>query len=73
MAFKYVVSILNGIKKLINSGAVIWSEHGTGNIKRRAADGHVTTLAALAPPLYDLRLVSDTARIGTTLRTLNCC
>lgn len=35
---------------------VVWSEHGSGLI-RRLQDGHVTTVRALPPPLYDLRLV----------------
>ncbi|KPJ14343.1 Low-density lipoprotein receptor-related protein 1B [Papilio machaon] len=43
-------------------GAVVWSEHGTGSV-RRLRDGRVTQLAALAPPLYDIRLVSRTAAI----------
>ncbi|CAG5013242.1 unnamed protein product [Parnassius apollo] len=46
-------------------GALMWSEHGTGNIKRLDSDGRVSLLAALAPPLYDIRLVSETARIGS--------
>ncbi|XP_068625234.1 prolow-density lipoprotein receptor-related protein 1 [Battus philenor] len=41
-------------------GAVYWSEHGTGSIKRLAG-GRVTQLASMAPPLYDIRLVSHTA------------
>ncbi|KAH9629926.1 hypothetical protein HF086_017441 [Spodoptera exigua] len=45
-------------------GAVIWSEHGTGAVRRRDADGNVTQLYRLAPPLYGLRLVAGTARSG---------
>lgn len=45
-------------------GALIWSEHDTGLVRRLGRDGEVTTLLALAPPLYEMRLVSAAARGG---------
>lgn len=47
------------------AGAVVWSEHGTGRVRRLRADGSVDTLRSFAPPLYDLRLVAAAARTGT--------
>lgn len=43
---------------------MIWSEHGSGAVRRLDVDGNVTELYRLPPPLYDLKLVSDTERQG---------
>lgn len=43
---------------------MIWSEHGSGLVRRLARDGAVSVLATLPPPLYELRLVSAAARGG---------
>lgn len=40
-------------------GWVIWSEHGTGAVRRLEPDGNVTELYRLPPPLYDLKLISS--------------
>lgn len=45
-------------------GAVLWSEHGTGLVRRLGANGSATVAHRLPPPLYDLRLVSAAARLG---------
>ncbi|XP_063629184.1 prolow-density lipoprotein receptor-related protein 1-like [Cydia splendana] len=51
-------------------GDIIWSEHGTGNIRRLGADGQPspsangTILRRLPPPLYDIRRVAAADRLG---------
>ncbi|CAH2098009.1 unnamed protein product [Euphydryas editha] len=47
--------------------AVVWSEHGTGQVRRLRVNGSVDTLRAFPPPLYDLRRVSAAARTGANL------
>lgn len=41
----------------------MWSEHDSGKV-RVFSNETVSVLHALPPPLYDLRLVSYTGRIG---------
>ncbi|CAH0717531.1 unnamed protein product, partial [Brenthis ino] len=43
---------------------VVWSEHGSGLVRRLLANGSVDTLRAFSAPLYDIRLVSAAARSG---------
>ncbi|KAI8432507.1 hypothetical protein MSG28_013508 [Choristoneura fumiferana] len=45
-------------------GDVVWSEHGTGAIRRVSVDGRVTTLRKAPPPLYDIRLIAVDQRLG---------
>ncbi|XP_048001348.1 prolow-density lipoprotein receptor-related protein 1 [Leguminivora glycinivorella] len=51
-------------------GDIIWSEHGTGNIRRLGADGQPspntngTILRHLPPPLYDIRRIAAADRLG---------
>ncbi|CAG9793152.1 unnamed protein product [Diatraea saccharalis] len=45
-------------------GAIIWSEHDTGKVRRRDVNGTVTVAYDLPPPLYDLKLVSSIADVG---------
>ncbi|XP_049880284.1 low-density lipoprotein receptor-related protein 1 [Pectinophora gossypiella] len=51
-------------------GAILWSEHGTGVIKK-LENGNVTVVHTLPPPLYDLKLISNTARIGANKCSYN--
>ncbi|XP_046973357.1 prolow-density lipoprotein receptor-related protein 1 [Vanessa cardui] len=44
--------------------SVLWSEHGTGLVRRLLQNGTADTLRAFPPPLYDVRLVSRAARSG---------
>ncbi|XP_041974246.1 low-density lipoprotein receptor-related protein 1 [Aricia agestis] len=48
----------------IYEGEVIWSEHGSGLVRRLAANGSVSTLRSFPPPLYSLTLVVASARAG---------
>ncbi|CAB3232339.1 unnamed protein product [Arctia plantaginis] len=52
-------NILKPYGLALYEGWVIWSEHGTGAVRRREPDGNVTELYRLPPPLYDLKLVSN--------------
>ncbi|XP_063833945.1 prolow-density lipoprotein receptor-related protein 1-like [Ostrinia nubilalis] len=49
----------------IYEDTIMWSEHDSGLVRARAANGSVSVLHALPPPLYDLRLVSATSRHGS--------
>ncbi|XP_060807225.1 prolow-density lipoprotein receptor-related protein 1 [Amyelois transitella] len=55
----------------VYEGAVIWSEHATGSIRRLSRTDNVTTLYSLPPPLYDLKLVSNTGRTGSNRCSVN--
>ncbi|XP_039746200.1 low-density lipoprotein receptor-related protein 1 [Pararge aegeria] len=44
---------------------LLWSEHGSGALRRLFANGSVDTLRSFPPPLYDVRLVEATARTGS--------
>ncbi|KAL4716494.1 hypothetical protein ACJJTC_015922 [Scirpophaga incertulas] len=48
---------------------VIWSEHDSGMIRARHADGSWTTLYSLPPPVLDVRLVSAAVRSGSNACT----
>lgn len=48
----------------VYDGIVIWSEHGTGFIKRLWQSGVVDTISSEPPPLYDLRIVTSTPATG---------
>ncbi|XP_045762403.1 prolow-density lipoprotein receptor-related protein 1-like [Maniola jurtina] len=43
---------------------VLWSEHGSGALRRLRANGSADTLRSFPPPLYDIRLVDLAARTG---------
>lgn len=58
---------------VLHEGALIWSEHGSGAVRRRDPDGNITDLYRLPPPLYDLKLVSDTQRQGMLCYILLSC
>ncbi|CAK1543699.1 unnamed protein product [Leptosia nina] len=45
-------------------GEVLWSEHGTGLV-RRLRDGVAVDLRSFPPPLYDIRFVSKNTRTGS--------
>ncbi|KAJ2938967.1 hypothetical protein O0L34_g17783 [Tuta absoluta] len=51
-------------------GTVIWSEHATGLIKK-LQKGNITVVHTLPPPLYDLKLISNTQRIGKNKCSFN--
>lgn len=51
----------------LTAGTVIWSEHMTGAVRALAPGGAVRTLHELQPPLYHLKLVSNTLTAGLML------
>ncbi|XP_045484331.1 low-density lipoprotein receptor-related protein 1B [Pieris rapae] len=54
----------------LRSGEVLWSEHGTGLVRKLRGNGAIT-VRAFPPPLYDIRFVSNTTRIGSNACTHN--
>lgn len=51
------------------AGAVVWSEHSTGLV-RRLLNGSVEALHRLPPPIYDLKLVDQAREEGNVSSAL---
>ncbi|XP_073963037.1 low-density lipoprotein receptor-related protein 1-like isoform X2 [Choristoneura fumiferana] len=43
---------------------LLWSEQGSGLLRRMTVDGNISLVDSMTPPLYDIRVVTKSARVG---------